>query len=92
VLVYGVRQPDHFAFQEEIEEWRQKGIIVILTVSQPVDGNWAGAVGYVQHRLEDAAVHLQKPVALICGMKDMMAQTTEQLSIRFPGVQILTNY
>ena len=92
VLVYGVRNPSHFAFQEEIEEWRAKGIIVILTVSQPVDGNWSGAIGYVQHRLDDAAVHLENPVAAVCGMKDMMQQTTEQLSFRFPGIQVLTNY
>jgi sulfhydrogenase subunit gamma (sulfur reductase) len=93
VLVYGVREPAHFAFQEEIAEWRAKGILVVLTVSQPVaDGNWSGAIGYVQHRLEDVAIHLQKPVAVICGMKDMMQQTTEQLSIRFPGIEVLTNF
>jgi len=92
VLIYGVRNPGHFAFQDEIEEWRAKGIIVILTVSQPVYGDWSGAIGYVQHRLEDVAVHLQHPVAAVCGMKDMMQQTTEQLAIRFPGIEVLTNY
>ena len=92
ILIYGVREPAHFAYQDEIEDWREQGINVVLTVSQPGNADWNGAIGYVQHRLEDVSVHLKDPVALICGMKDMMQQTTDELTRRFTGIQVLTNY
>src|SRR5581483_11650765 len=90
ILIYGVREPAHFAFQDEVESWRDQSIMVVLTCSQPGSAAWNGAVGYVQHRLEDVAEHLERPVALICGMKEMMQQTSEELTRRFPGIQVLT--
>jgi len=93
VLVYGVRHHDDFPFLEEMEEWRQANIQVTLTVSRPKGLDWKGRTGYVQSHFEEALGTLHQPVALVCGMKEMMDQSRDQLtSLGVAATEVLTNY
>lgn len=93
VLVYGTRQPQDFPFLDEMENWQQARIKVILTSSRPEGREWRGKTGYVQAHFAEALVALQHPVAMVCGMKAMIEQSRDAL-IRLGLVpnDILTNY
>jgi len=93
VLVYGVRYPDEFAFLNEIKDWRQSNIEVILTVSRPEGTGWQGKIGHVQSHFNEALKGLSQPVAMICGMKAMMEQSEDELlHLGVAATEILTNY
>ena len=91
--VFGVRKPDDFPFKSEIDVWKAGNIDVVLTISRPEGTEWSGDTGYVQSHCEIVLCEMDKPVALICGMKEMMEQSRSELC-RF-GVDecdVLTNY
>lgn len=92
-LVYGVRHPEDFPLLDEMKEWEKTGIEIMLVVSQPVMGKWQGKTGHVQLHFREAVKALNKPVAMVCGMKEMIEQSCDEL-IRL-GInpdEILTNY
>lgn len=93
VLVHGVRRPEDFSVDEEIDSWRQKNIHVVLTVTQPPDGGWRGETGRVQSLLANAVRDSLDPVAFICGSDEMMAETADALvSLGLSRDRILRNY
>lgn len=79
VLVHGVRRPEDFAVDDEIDHWRAAGVDVVLTVTQPGNG-WGGRTGRVQELLETAVRDTFEPVAFVCGSPDMMEQTEQTLA------------
>jgi sulfhydrogenase subunit gamma (sulfur reductase) len=92
-LVYGIRHPEDFPFMQEITDWGENNIEVILTVSRPEGTGWSGKTGHVQSHLEEALKSLDKPVALICGMKEMMEQCRDEfIRMKVEPNEILTNY
>ena len=93
VLVYGVRHPEDCPFLDEMEDWRKWHTEVILTISRPEGLDWKGRIGYVQSHFREALRTLHQPVALICGMKEMMDQSRDQLTrLGVAATEILTNY
>jgi sulfhydrogenase subunit gamma (sulfur reductase) len=91
--VFGVRVPEDFPFKNERDEWKQARIETLLTVSRPEGTGWTGSAGYVQWHCEEALEPLDKPVALICGMKDMMSESREELCrLGVDECDVLTNY
>ena len=91
--VFGVRTPDEFPFQGEIDEWKAGGVDVVLTVSRPEGFEWEGETGHVQSQCEVVLDVMDKPVALICGMKDMMEQSRAELCrLGVAECDVLTNY
>jgi sulfhydrogenase subunit gamma (sulfur reductase) len=91
--IFGVRQPEDFPFKAEIADWEQGGIETVLTVSRPGGTTWGGKSGHVQVHCEQAMGDLDKPVALVCGMKDMMQQSREELCrLGVDECDVLTNY
>jgi NAD(P)H-flavin reductase len=92
-LVYGVRRPDAFAFVDEMDRWREHGVVLELTVTQPGDNGWSGAVGRVQPLLADVVRDTFDPVAFICGSTEMMQETSHALeALGLPPERILRNY
>lgn len=92
-LVYGVRHPEDFPLLDEMKEWERTGIELILVVSQPELGKWQGKTGHVQLHFGEAVKALNKPVAMICGMKEMMEQSRDELiRLGIDPDEILTNY
>lgn len=93
VLVHGVRRPADFAVDDELDHWREAGVDVRLTVTQPGEGEWAGPVGRVQGLLETVVRDTLDPVVFVCGSDEMMEQATALLeSLGVPGDRILRNY
>jgi sulfhydrogenase subunit gamma (sulfur reductase) len=91
--IFGVRVPEDFPFKNEMGEWKKAGIETVLTISRPEGTDWTGSAGYVQAHCEEAMGDLDQPVALVCGMKDMMQQSKEELCrLGVDECEVLTNY
>jgi NAD(P)H-flavin reductase len=93
VVLYGVRTPHDFCYQDETEVWRDAGVELRQVISRPDGHDWSGPTGYVQSLLDHVLPSLTSPIALICGSPEMMGQTRERLGkMGFKPEEILTNY
>lgn len=93
VVLYGARTPDDFCYRDETEGWEQSGVELRQVISRPGDHEWSGPTGYVQSLLDHVLPDLKDPVALICGSREMIAQTRDRLQqMGFAADAILTNY
>ena len=93
VVLYGARTPDDFCYRSETEEWKDAGVELRQVISRPDGHDWSGPTGYVQSLLDHVLPNLSSPVALICGSREMIAQTRERLQkMGFKPEEILTNY
>ena len=69
------------------------GVELRQVISRPGDHDWSGPTGYVQSLLDHVLPDLKLPVALVCGSREMIAQTRDRLQhMGFPAESILTNY
>jgi sulfhydrogenase subunit gamma (sulfur reductase) len=90
--VFGARYPADFPFSDEMDGWREAGIDVILTVSRPEGTDWSGRSGYVTAHCQEVIEELDRPVALVCGMEDMMQDSREELGrLGIDEGEVLTN-
>ncbi len=93
VVLYGARTPDDFCYRDETESWEQAGVELRQVVSRPDGHDWSGPTGYVQSLLDHVLPDLKSPVALVCGSREMIAQTRDRLQqMGFAADGILTNY
>jgi NAD(P)H-flavin reductase len=93
VVLYGARTPDDFCYRDETESWEDAGVELRQVVSRPGNNDWSGATGYVQSLLDHVLPDLKSPVALVCGSREMIAQTRDRLQqMGFAADAILTNY
>lgn len=65
VLVYGVRHAEEFPLLDEISEWRNNDIDVILTVNRPETGTRTGKTGHVQAHFGEVIKKLYHPAAVL---------------------------
>jgi len=93
IVLYGARTPDEFCYREEADDWEQAGVELRRVISRPDGHDWSGRTGYVQSLLDHVLADLKSPVALVCGSREMIAQTRDRLEqMGFPPDDILTNY
>ncbi|HVS83474.1 MAG TPA: hypothetical protein VHE60_17220 [Pyrinomonadaceae bacterium] len=93
VVLYGARTPDAFCYLDETESWEDAGVELRQVISRPDGHDWSGPTGYVQSLLDHVLPELKSPVALICGSREMIAQTRGRLEqMGFAPEAILTNY
>jgi len=93
VVLYGARTPDDFCYRDETQSWEDAGVELRQVVSRPDGHDWSGPTGYVQSLLDHVLPNLKSPVALICGSREMIAQTRDRLQrMGFAPDDILTNY
>src|SRR5438309_10149700 len=93
VVLYGARTPDDFCYRHETQGWEDAGVELRQVISRPGDHDWSGPTGYVQSLLDHVLPDLKSPVALVCGSREMIAQTRDRLQhMGFPAESILTNY
>jgi NAD(P)H-flavin reductase len=93
VVLYGARTPDDFCYRDETDGWEDAGVELRQVISRPGDHDWSGPTGYVQSLLDHVLPDLKSPVALVCGSREMIAQTRDRLQqMGFPADAILTNY
>ena len=75
------------------DRWQDAGVELRQVVSRPGDHDWSGPTGYVQSLLDHVLPDLNGPVALVCGSREMIAQTRDRLQqMGFAAEDILTNY
>ncbi len=93
VVLYGARTPDDFCYRDETDGWEQAGVELRQVISRPGEHDWSGPTGYVQSLLDHVLPDLKSPVALVCGSREMIAQTRDRLQqMGFSPDAILTNY
>ena len=93
VVLYGARTPDDFCYRDETEGWEDAGVELRQVISRPDGHDWSGPTGYVQSLLDHVLPELKNPVALVCGSREMIAQTRDRLQqMGFAPEDILTNY
>jgi sulfhydrogenase subunit gamma (sulfur reductase) len=93
VVLYGARTPDDFCYREETQDWEDAGVELRQVISRPDGHDWSGPTGYVQTLLDHVLPDLNSPVALVCGSREMIAQTRDRLQqMGFAPEAILTNY
>lgn len=93
VVLYGARTPDDFCYRDETEGWEKAGVELRQVISRPDGHDWSGPTGYVQSLLDHVLPDLHSPVALVCGSREMIAQTRDRLQqMGFAPEDILTNY
>ena len=93
VVLYGARTPDDFCYRDETDSWQDAGVELRQVVSRPGDHDWSGPTGYVQSLLDHVLPDLRSPVALVCGSREMIAQTRDRLQqMGFAAADIQTNY
>jgi len=93
VVLYGARTPDDFCYRDETEGWEEAGVELRQVISRPDGHDWSGPTGYVQSLLDHVLPNLKSPVALVCGSREMIAQTRDRLEqMGFAPHDILTNY
>ena len=93
VVLYGARTPDDFCYRDETDGWEDAGVELRQVISRPGNHDWSGPTGYVQSLLDHVLPDLKSPVALVCGSREMIAQTRDRLQqMGFAPEAILTNY
>src|SRR6185369_5794249 len=93
VVLYGARTPDDFCYRDETNNWEEAGVELRQVISRPDGHDWSGPTGYVQSLLDHVLPNLKSPVALVCGSREMIAQTRDRLEqMGFAPEKILTNY
>ena len=93
VVLYGARTPDDFCYRDETQSWEDAGVELRQVISRPDGHDWSGPTGYVQSLLDHVLPELKNPAALVCGSREMIAQTRDRLQqMGFAAEDILTNY
>jgi sulfhydrogenase subunit gamma (sulfur reductase) len=83
-LIYGSRTPSEVLFMQEVLNWKEKGIDVILTVDVGSDV-WEHHTGVVTEFLHKNIIFYHEGVAFICGPHVMISAVMRELS--FKGMQ-----
>jgi anaerobic sulfite reductase subunit B len=79
VLLYGDRSPDRLLYTAELEQWRERGLEVEVTVDR-ARPEWQGRVGVVPALVGEARFDPARAAALLCGPEVMMRFTAEALA------------
>ncbi len=68
-IVYGARSVDDLVYKRELEEWRSRSDVKMVTTVDPggQTKDWTGEVGYVTPVVEATAPKAQNAVAVLCG-------------------------
>jgi NAD(P)H-flavin reductase len=85
-LIYGVRTPEDLLFKSDLEDWKNRGMEVLLAAEKPTE-DWTGYVGNVSVVLPGAVS--EDTNAVICGPDVMLRHVGAQLmSLGVPAQQI----
>jgi NAD(P)H-flavin reductase len=87
-LLYGSRSPEQLLFERELDQWRERGVQVELTVDS-AGPEWLGHVGVVPRLVRRAEIDPTRTTALLCGPEVMMRFAVAALLERgLPGARI----
>jgi NAD(P)H-flavin reductase len=78
VVLYGARSPDEVLFADELAQWREAGVEVLVTVDY-APPSWPGRVGLVTTLIPRAGFDPRHTLALTCGPEVMMRYAADAL-------------
>ncbi len=78
IVLAGARSPDELLFAGDLQDWRDNGAEVSVTVDK-ADARWHGNVGVVTQLIGQAGLDPPRTTALICGPEVMMRLTARSL-------------
>jgi len=81
VALIGARSPGELVFAGELDDWRDAGAEVHVTVDRAVAG-WTGHVGVVTQLIDRAEIDPGATTALVCGPEVMMRLAARELLAR----------
>jgi NAD(P)H-flavin reductase len=82
VLLYGTRTPADILFRKELEAWRGRFDLEVMTTVDRGNPEWRGNVGVVTTLMPKITFDLTSTVAMICGPEVMMRFTVAALQKR----------
>jgi anaerobic sulfite reductase subunit B len=77
-VLVGARSPAELVYAAEIDQWREAGAAVEVTVDR-ADASWRGHVGVVTQLIRAADLDPNRTLALLCGPELMMRLTARSL-------------
>jgi NAD(P)H-flavin reductase len=82
MIIYGARSVADLVYKHELEEWKSRGDVKVLTTVDPggETPDWKGEVGFVPAVLEKAAPSAENTIALVCGPPIMIKLTLPVLA------------
>ncbi len=80
-LLYGGRSPSTLLYPRELDEWRQQGVDVQMTVDR-FEPDWTGHLGVVPSLIERLDLRPERTTAFTCGPEIMMRYTARGLLTR----------
>jgi NAD(P)H-flavin reductase len=78
LLLYGGRDPEQLLYSAELDQWRERGLEVEVTVDIAPAG-WPGRVGVVPGLIERAGFEPSAATAFVCGPEAMIRFSAEAL-------------
>jgi NAD(P)H-flavin reductase len=78
LLLYGGREPGQLLYADELEQWRDRGLEVSVTVDIAPAG-WRGRVGVVPTLIGSAGIDPDACVGFVCGPEAMIRFSAEAL-------------
>lgn len=90
-VVYGSRNPSEVLFMDEVAEWMDQGVNVVMTVDRCDIESWKGCTGLVTEHLGKARVDFKECTAYLCGPHVMIQAAMRDLSLMgMPDDRIIT--
>jgi anaerobic sulfite reductase subunit B len=77
-VLIGARSPSELLYTAELDQWREQGARVEVTVDRATAG-WRGDVGVVTQLLRRTEIVPDRAIALVCGPEIMMRLTAQSL-------------
>jgi NAD(P)H-flavin reductase len=79
ILLYGARTPEDVLYARQLELWRARPDIEVMTTVDRGTGDWKGNVGVVTTLIPKATFDINSSVAMVCGPEIMMRYTIMEL-------------
>jgi NAD(P)H-flavin reductase len=81
-LLVGARTPEDLLYHRELEHWKRRADIRVLTIVDRAGHEWKGRIGVVTALLDNEPIDPRRTVALVCGPEMMMRFTVRELGQR----------
>jgi NAD(P)H-flavin reductase len=81
-LLVGARTPEDLLYHRELEHWKRRSDLRVLTIVDKAGHEWKGRIGVVTALLDNEPFDPRRTVALVCGPEMMMRFTVRELAQR----------
>ena len=79
-LLYGSRTPDDIVYKQELDQWKEQGLDVQISVDR-ADPTWKGHVGVVTKLISPHIYNPKNTLVFVCGPEIMIQYALKELMI-----------